>query len=291
MPNLSIAPSAPLPTWRAPVVTPQAPLAGGPASAPATIPDPTTQAIDQVLATAGNLFSELWSALTGFLSSLTTPAAAGADPQSQTPPSSAPTAPSTPPPPPSPAATAVAKPDGVFLTQFVSSWNPDGPTTSNENCGPTSVAMAVRAFGKVPSGMDPHETLVNAVRQAATGNTDITQGTSCAELAKAAQDFGLTTSSLNPGDMAGLDSALASGKMVIASGDPIAYERALGLTGADYGNNARYDGSHYILVMGKSADGNYIVDDPLSRKGSLSLTPSLMATYFGAEWGGVVIGA
>lgn len=190
--------------------------------------------------------------------------------------------------PPAPATPSALNPNSFFMTQFVSKWNPDGPSSSL-NCGPTSLAMALKAFGKAPPGGNPQdpEQFIEKTRLAMTGSTADTL-TTCAQVLHGAQASGLSASYVH--GTSGVDGALASGKMVVACGDPIAYEGDL--NGSTYGNDARFNGGHFILVVASQGD-RYVVDDPLSRVGSFTISRSQLASYLAYQgWNtGVAVGA
>lgn len=294
MPSSGASP-APLPSsaFRAAGV-PAVVIAGGAGSqastAPATgtgaAPSGTMSVLAQDLATA---FDALARATKAFLQALFAPlrpqnaAQAIPDPAPAAPAANAPA-----PAPISPSPAAVGSPDSFFYTQFSSNWNPDGPSTS-ANCGPTSLAMAIKAFGKMPAGMQP-EVFIEQVRQRMTGADDIETGTTNQQIAQGAASYGLSTTPVS--SMSDVDAALAKGQMVVANGNPIGYEHDHHMTGADYGNGARFSGHHFILVVAKNTDGSYTINDPMSRKGSITVSGQDLANYFsdGGHWGGVAVG-
>jgi hypothetical protein len=107
-----------------------------------------------------------------------------------------------------------------------------------------------------------------------TGNDNSARGTGVGEVESAAQAMGLQTAMVNnKGD---LDAQLAAGHMVVLSGNPRDYQKDLGL---HYGKGGGiYDGGHFITVVGKDGD-NYVVNDPATHGGSMTLTPKQMDGY------------
>jgi LysM repeat protein len=184
----------------------------------------------------------------------------------------------------------ISNPDDFFFTQFYDpKWNPDGPQTS-ENCGPTSLAMALKHFGKAPPGgnLDDPEQLIESTRLAMTGtNTDT--ATSLSQIMHGAQLSGVNAEQVY--GLSGVDAALAQGKMVIAAGNP-AQQGAYGntLTASQY---SYYNGGHIILVVGHTSDG-YIINDSLSRQGSMTVSESQLAAFLndpeqGSNNGGIAV--
>lgn len=177
-------------------------------------------------------------------------------------------APATPPAPP-------PDPNAYFMSQVYSpTYNPDGPTTS-ANCGPTSLAMAEKAFGRMPPGLgDPNdvERYIELTRLAMTGADDIGSDTTLAQLSQGAAAAGLQTAPIH--SVADVLSALQSGSLAIVAGNQAAYNA--GFSDAQLEHFG--DGGHFILVTG--FDGtNFTVDDPLSHVGAISVTPDQLAQF------------
>lgn len=168
----------------------------------------------------------------------------------------------------------LGNPNDYFFTQFRNpKFNPNGPGRSN-NCGPASLAMAVKAFGKADG--DP-EALIQKTRVAMTGRNDKSDLTDNGEVLRGAKASGLNGEIIS--GMNKLDRDLAEGKMIVALGNPSIYGRRL--SAAEY---SHYNGLHYILVAGTTAGENgeqrYVVNDPLSRKGTITISRNEMSTYF-----------
>lgn len=159
-----------------------------------------------------------------------------------------------------------------FLTQFRSPYNPDGPASS-ANCGPTSLAMALEAFGKAPPGGNPAdpEQFIEKTRLAMTGADDITSDTTVDQVLKGATGSGLQAQIVS--GVSAVEAAVQAGKFVVLAGDPTAYEG--GLSDARY---AHFDGGHFILVT--HIDGNSVtIDDPLSKVGALTISRQQLEAF------------
>ena len=210
-------------------------------------------------------------------------------------------------------AAALANPNSIFKRQgYSAKFNPrpdelhDGKVVrsySNGNCGPTSLAMAVKAFGLEEARVRGNpEDSIDLARNAMTLKSDPRNprawdtiqepasndvGTVQAQMIRGAKRLGLQVQSLpinhqNP--LGALDAAFARGQMVLLSGQPgqpgsghTAYENAMRTRSGDTGYE--YDKGHSILVMGKDATGRYLVMDPLSRNGVVHMTAAELGTF------------
>jgi hypothetical protein len=178
----------------------------------------------------------------------------------------------------------------AFISQNRSQFNL-GATDGNLDCGPACLAMAARLLGVVNQPVDGSnaESLISDVREKMTNNNNHMQITTLDQLETGAQRLGLRTQEVT--GLAGIDAALANGCPVISYGnpsDPGAYGPTL--TAAQYN---QFDGKHNILVTGKVGN-NYIIDDPLSNVGELTITPSQLQAYIDSPsidlHGGVAVG-
>ena len=179
---------------------------------------------------------------------------------------------------------------------------------SNGNCGPTSLAMAVKAFGLEESRVRGNqEDSIDLARNAMTLKPDpahpkawdtLTEpktndmGTYEYEMIRGAKRLGLTVNKMpidNRNPLKALDAAFAKGRMVLLSGQPgqpgsgfTAYEQAMRQRSAD--TVYQYDKGHSILVMGKDSAGRYLVADPLSRNGVVHMTAKELSSF--EQWHG-----
>jgi hypothetical protein len=174
--------------------------------------------------------------------------------------------------------------NAYHITQFTSAFNPHGPDSSN-NCGPASLAMAMLAFGVIPENINPNnrQEIVKAARFAMTENTDPEDLTNDSEVRNGADKVGLHAENVD--GIEGITRAIDQGKLVVAGGNPIHYERALKLNGTHYGNGGQYDGGHFILIVGRHGD-DFIINDPMSRIGKLTVSKDLLTSYIKDSKGG-----
>ncbi|MBX9952976.1 MAG: C39 family peptidase [Candidatus Obscuribacterales bacterium] len=173
----------------------------------------------------------------------------------------------------------VGEPNSYFFSQFRNAtYNPNGPARSN-NCGPASLAMAAKAFDKAGNNADP-EKQIDRARVAMTGRNNYSELTSLTQIATGAKKLGLQTE--NVSNLNSIDRALDSGKQIVLFGNPAAYGNRLSSNAYSH-----YNGLHFILVAGKHTDSagksSYTVNDPLSRKGSLSISSNEIQRYMRKE--------
>lgn len=150
------------------------------------------------------------------------------------------------PPPPKAGPVRRDDPSSFFISQVRSSFNPTG-TVDNSNCGPASLAMAARVFGKWPLEIadSDYPAMMSWIRRAMGHKTDEMQGTNIPWLTKAADKLHLSNSLFT--DFNQLSPQLAQGRMVIVSG----YMKNLNMPG----------GSHTMLVVAERGD-DFLVNDP-----------------------------
>jgi ABC-type bacteriocin/lantibiotic exporter with double-glycine peptidase domain len=152
---------------------------------------------------------------------------------------------------------------------YDATFNPQAPS-STANCGPTSLAMALVAFGKAPASTDP-ENLIEQVRIRMTGQDDLNQLTSESQVASAARSYGLKTNLVN--SAAEVCDAVNAGNLVILAGNPAAYNK--GLSPSQY---MAFDGGHFVLVTGTVGD-DVLINDPLSHVGTLRISRDQLARF------------
>ena len=170
-------------------------------------------------------------------------------------------------------------------------WNKDGPYSSG-TCAPTSLAMAIHAFGREPATLSVEES-IHRVRQSYGATSDST-GTFRSQITNGARALGMSVRVLDTrlsatDSLTRLDGQLAAGRMVVLEGQSAsgsAYHSAFNRAYIAEGLSNRYTfaGRHSIVVIGRDGTG-YVVGDPLSEVGMVKLTGAELKTFF-ATWGG-----
>jgi len=177
----------------------------------------------------------------------------------------------------------VANPRSVHVSQVPSKYNKT-PAAGNKDCGPVSVVMALKLVGRsVPGvvGTAAPQKLVNRVRQL-TGNTANTAATTNHELERALGASGATSREI--ASFAAVKASVLAGKPVILNGNP-------GNAGA-YGSKftsaqmTKYNGGHWIVVSGyDTKNGQFIINDPLSKVGPVKVSAAQLEAYRGGSMG------
>lgn len=164
----------------------------------------------------------------------------------------------------------------TFVTQFqTATYNATKDGGGSNNCGPASVAMNLAALGLATVNNADPQALIADVR----GDTGTTapDKTGPAELKAAARANGAVTRDVK--DMDGVDAALARGEPVVLYGHP--NQAGSYYDSANFGAIGTED-YHWISVVGKTADGQYIIQDPLSRNGVVTVSRDELEVY--AVW-------
>jgi hypothetical protein len=177
--------------------------------------------------------------------------------------------------------TSVAQANQFFKTQYYNSfYNPDGPNSSL-NCGPASVAMISKMFGKEPANLSVQAS-INLARQrmGAPGNGF----TNSNQLVAGLRNAGLQAADhMNDGSWQQLDQDLAAGRPVIAWGY---YGNAWRNQFPSYSLTGNGNTDHLNVIFGKTANGNYVVGDPMYRGGTVEMTRNQLAVFFSNGGGG-----
>lgn len=149
------------------------------------------------------------------------------------------------------------EPATFFITQYTHPvYHPEITPLENANCGPTSLAMAITAYGKVPSAYQAsRDKLIEAVRVALTGQNNIGTWTYPAQFPYAAKQFGLNSQMIRGGADGVIQQLAVPGRMVIVNVNPTpAYADQL---------EHPFNGGHFALAT--SFDGERIhLNDPLA---------------------------
>ncbi len=94
---------------------------------------------------------------------------------------------------------------------------------------------------------------------------------------------------MKPITLDSMDQAIAAGHPLIVgtSNTWSAWGKTQSAAG-DYLNHQN-PGGHYVTVLGKSPDGNYIVGDPLSKIGAVEVTPAQMKLALSGAWDAIEV--
>ncbi|MNK71510.1 Peptidase C39 family protein [compost metagenome] len=157
--------------------------------------------------------------------------------------------------------------EAYFITQYTHPrWHPEATPLYNANCGPTSLAMVLKAFGKVES--ESVNQLVRQVRFEMTGHDDDQSWTYPAQFPHAAARFGIQSQIVRGGAEAILQAMARPGSLAIVNVNPTpAYSSQLAHP---------VNGGHFAVVT--RAEGNRItLNDPLA-DGPITITRDQLAT-------------
>jgi hypothetical protein len=214
---------------------------------------------------------------------------------------------------------ALQRSSAVYINQLDAERDVD-MTVGNSNCGPTSLAMALRQQGlTLPAidGIEDNHTAGDEVQKARyamyqefdpsrDGVATADDGTSSYSETENSSYTGWS------GLQAGADAAHAdwqmletaddihravnSGKSVIVSGSFQDYDAAGDPTGADrelwLSGDARHGAvEHIVVVTGLTSDGSYIVNDPINgEKSPVVVSAADLQTFMNGNWGAMSVG-
>lgn len=150
---------------------------------------------------------------------------------------------------------SLATADGFFLTQYHHRrYNPDEAPVNNANCGPASLAMALRAFGRAPRGLSDSRhaaALIRYVRKVMTGDADERAWTYPSQVAHGARQMGLKSREIFTLPRI-LEAMATPGRMMVVNLNPTpAYANLLVMP---------YNGGHFALLTGVVGDRATLAD-------------------------------
>lgn len=165
-----------------------------------------------------------------------------------------------------PPAAPLQAAESYFITQYTHPrWHPETTPLYNANCGPTSLAMVLKAFGKVEA--PSVNQLVRMIRIEMTGQDDEQSWTYPAQFPGAAARFGLKSQIVRGGADAILEAVAQPGRLAIVNVNPTpAYSSQLAHP---------VDGGHFAVVT--RAEGDLVtLNDPLA-DGPITITRKQLA--------------
>lgn len=182
--------------------------------------------------------------------------------------------------------------DAFFMHQIRrSAWNKDGPSSSG-NCAPTSLAMAAKIFGKAGVGKTVEQTIHQA-RDSYGAVSNENQGTFRYQIVRGAQKLGLDVKELGTNlsvadELDRIDNHLARNRAIVLEGQPGSAYRGRMTEAFKAGGSSRsytFSGTHSILVVAKFDSGKYLIADPISEVGMVTMARSELKSFI-ATWGG-----
>lgn len=196
----------------------------------------------------------------------------------------------------------VADANRFFITQYQDdTYNRESPNTWSNNCGPTSLAMVLKVNGKMPEGLTSEQQIDYArglmyPKLAESSGKDVTLPngktvrvldadkmlTNIDAATAGAQGGGLEGATHQKG-WADFDAALNAGKSVVVEGNISSRWRG-NFSGATGNYQGGGDG-HFMAVLGKTADGKYLVADPMFSGGTVEMTREQLAVFFAKQNG------
>lgn len=173
-----------------------------------------------------------------------------------------------------PAVTPSLAAETFFISQYTHPrWHPEETPLNNANCGPTSLAMVLKAFGKVE--VSSVNELVRRIRLEMTGSLDEYSWTYPAQFPAAAARFGVKSQIVRGGADAILSALRRPGTLAIVNVNPTpAYADLLVYP---------IDGGHFAVVT--RADGDRVtLNDPLA-DGPITITRDQLAVALSTPLG------
>jgi peptidoglycan hydrolase-like protein with peptidoglycan-binding domain len=189
-------------------------------------------------------------------------------------------------------ATSVEQANQSFLSQWGgTAWNSaHGAPAGYEDCGPTSCAMVLSSLGLIqqPSPGQAEATIGKLRDQAVGHATSRSEDTNDTELTRALKANGAQTQVVKA-TVDNVDQALAAGHpLIIGSSSTWAAWGQGQCAKGDYLNH-RNPGGHFVTALGKTADGNYLVGDPLSRTGVIEVSKAQLQTLLSGAWNAIEV--
>jgi LysM repeat protein len=187
--------------------------------------------------------------------------------------------------------TTTQQANRFFVTQWgPSPYNSSGTPYGFFDCGPTSGVMALSALGLMNAATpQTASAAIDRVRDSVLGY-DSTTSTHLltSQVAHGLEALGARTTQLSGPVASAVDQALARGNPVILGG--YGSWAAWGRDQQNAGNylNGGDPRGHFVTVLGKTQDGQYIVGDPLVRGGTITVDAQKLATFYGSSGFGIL---
>jgi len=151
-------------------------------------------------------------------------------------------------------ARAQQTPKAWFISQYRGAYNSREDAAGNGNCGPTSVAMLAKAFGKIDPGAAGADAAIEDARRRVGESRSEYKGTSVAGLARGLESYGLDAKTMWSVNIPKLKAELAKGRLLICHVIP------------SYLNPNTRSTGHYTTVYA-IRDGKVYLNDPARTAG------------------------
>jgi hypothetical protein len=150
-----------------------------------------------------------------------------------------------------------------FISQYGSKWNTneDVPGSDNGNCGPTSLTMVAKAFGKISPNAAQADSAIEESRERMGDSQNERSGTSVEGIARGARSYGLDAQVSSNANLETIQAELAKGRLVIAH------------VGTYHLSGTR-GGGHYTVVTAIK-DGKVYLNDPAHKEGPRAVDASV----------------
>lgn len=194
----------------------------------------------------------------------------------------------------------------AFITQYQNdTYNRESPNSWTNNCGPTSLAMVLKVNGKLPQGLTNEQQVdyARALMYPALAKTDgkdlaLADGSTVRllDLDKMLTNITAATAGARAGGLAvaahergwaDFDAALNEGQSVVVEGNISSSWRTV-FAGHQVDAAGNYQGGgngHFIAVLGKTAEGQYLVADPMYTGGTVAMSRDELAVFFKQQGG------
>jgi hypothetical protein len=176
---------------------------------------------------------------------------------------------------------------------FVNQWGPT-PFTSGgapygySDCVPTSGLMVLGALG-LRAHPSPSDSLaaIDHVRDLALGyNTTFSTPMDVSQLDAAFRAYGAPAGIYRGASVSAIDGIIARGHFAVAAGGPWAAWGS-GLNAQGQYLNFSDPGPHAVAVLGKTPGGAYLVADPLSKIGAITVSGGQLGTFLSRDLPGI----
>lgn len=162
-----------------------------------------------------------------------------------------------------------------FMSQTHGVYNSNEDTWGNSNCGPTSLAMIAKAFGKISPGPEGVDAAIEDARRRMGQSQNERDYTSTTGLVKGAQSYGLSAAAKHADSLATIQSELNANRLVIASVVP------------KYLSPLSIGGGHFTVVTAIK-DGKVYLNDPWRNNGPMVVDAKVFEDALKSRTGTIV---